>query len=178
MSISIYVPLARHAGHCQLTTAISKNSPLGPFDENRTVLRSSAVDGPYKGSISHNVQPVLGPDGAVYIFMITSNPHPGISSKNASVHPNLTVAVGRADRFGAAFEWVTPMLLQKNNTPILKDNPTAIVFGNGSVLMATRGTALFKADTWRGPYRMLSASIIPHENLPNKNPESTKTEGR
>ena len=192
-------PHNREPGHCQLTTAVSPSSPLGPYIYNRTVLRSSAIDGPTNGSISHNVQPVLGPDGAIYIFMITSNPHPtypGVGSHGPEEHdmrtpsqaenstvskpkpkPKLSVMVGRASHLGAAFEWVTPLLLQADGQAVLKDNPTAIVFGNGTVLMATRGTALFRADSWRGPYHMLSASIIPNETLPNRNPRSTKTEG-
>lgn len=189
-------PHNREPGHCQLTTAVSVLSPLGPYTHNRTVLRSSAVDGPVNGSISHNVQPVLGPDGAIYIFMITSNPHPtypGVGSNDLQGHgmrasrskaentmgskPKLSVMVGRAPHLGAAFEWVTPALLQPNGQTVLKDNPTAIVFGNGTVLMATRGTSLFRAASWRGPYHMLSVSIIPNETLPNRNPRSTKTEG-
>ena len=42
--------------------------------------------------------------------------------------------------------------------------------------MVTRGTSLFVADSWRGPYHMVSPSLIPHELLPNSNASSTKTE--
>ena len=155
-------------GHCQLTTAVSLTSPTGPFDLNRTVLRSSAVGGPYQGRITHNVQPQMGPDGAVYIFMITSPPPPppgpppapDPESKPRKAPKNLTVLVGRAPRLGASFEFVEPLLLQQNGSAVLKDNPTAIIFGNGTVLMVTRGTSLFKAASWRGPYRMENPSIL------------------
>ena len=149
-------------GHCQLTTAVSLTSPTGPFNRNRTVLRSSAVDGPFQGRITHNVQPQMGPDGAVYIFMITSPPPPtpDPERKPTKAPKKLTVLVGRAPRLGAPFEFVEPRLLQQNGSAILKDNPTAIIYGNGSVLMVTRGTALFKAASWRGPYHMANPSIL------------------
>lgn len=123
-------------GHCQLTTAVSPSSPLGPYTQRRTVLRSSAVGGPTRGTISHNVQPQMGPDGAVYIFMITSNPQPPLNISSSAPSPtlgsgggkNLSVMVGRAPQLGADFEWVTPRLLQPNGTQILKDNPSAIVY--------------------------------------------------
>ena len=138
-------------GHCQLTTA-SADSALGPFVSNRTVLRSSAVGGPTRGQISHNVQPLLGGDGAVYVFFITSDPQPadaadaGSSTARSTAaaaalatkppkppKKKLSVMVGRAAKIGAAFEWATPRLLTANGTLVLKDNPSAVVFGNGSV---------------------------------------------
>jgi hypothetical protein len=156
-------------GHCQLTTAVSA-SPLGPFTKDRQVLRSSAT-----GPISHNVQPVVGGDGAIYIFFITGHPKPGDLSSSAAgagagAPPGgpLSVMIGRAPKLGAAFEFATPILLTTNGTQILKDNPSAIVFRNGTVLMVTRGTSLFSATSWQGPYRMLSYSLIPRELLPNR----------
>ena len=83
-------------GHCQLTTAVSA-SPLGPFTRHRQVLRSSAT-----GPISHNVQPFLGGDGAVYIFFITGHPKPGgdlsTGAAGSGVPPGgpLSVMIGRA----------------------------------------------------------------------------------
>lgn len=139
-------------GHCQLTTAVSPSSPTGPFSHNRTVLRSSAVNGPTGGRISHNVQPQLGPDGAVYIFMITSpppGPPPPGAGEAAGPKAPLTVLIGRAPRLGAEFVFVEPLLLLSNGTSIMKDNPTAIIYGNGTVIMITRGTSLFKAPSWR-----------------------------
>ena len=50
------------------------------------------------------------------------------------------------------------------------------VFGNGTVLMVTRGTSLFRASSWRGPYHLLRLSIIPNEQRKNSDPKSTKTE--
>jgi hypothetical protein len=161
-------------GHCQLTTAAS-TSPLGPFNMQRTVLRSSAT-----GPISHNVQPQVGGDGAIYIFMITSDPHPGAAPDAAGPSGPLSVIVGRAPKVGAEFQWVTPRLLDTNGTEILKDNPSAIVYANGTVLMVTRGTALFTAQSWRGPYQMLRSAIIPNEDVPSGkfyNNISTRTEG-
>lgn len=159
-------------GHCQLTTAASA-SPLGPFNIQRTVLRSSAT-----GPVSHNVQPQVGGDGAIYIFMITSQP--GAASDAVGPSGPLSVMVGRAPRLGDQFEWVTPRLLDTNGTEILKDNPSAIVYANGTVIMVTRGTALFTAQSWRGPYQMLRSSIIPDEDVPHAafyNNISTRTEG-
>ena len=75
---------------------------------------------------------------------------------------------------------MTPRLLDTNGTEIVKDNPSAIVYANGTVLMVTRGTALFTAQSWRGPYQMLRSSIIPNEDVPNNkfyNNISTRTEG-
>lgn len=147
-------------GHCQLTTAVSRLSYLGPFTNGRKVLRSSAVTGPTHGKISHNVQPQMAADGAVYIFMITTVEPRLQDGKNAS----LSVMVGRAPRLGEAFEWVVPQLLLPNGMKIYKDNPSAIVYGNGSVVMVTRGLSLFKAASWRGPYHMENPSIMACEN--------------
>ena len=163
-------------GHCQLTTAAA-SSPLGPFNMQRTVLRSSAT-----GAISHNVQPQVGGDGAIYIFMITTYPNPGARVDTSGGCPGcpLSIIVGRAPKLGAEFEWVTPRLLDTNGTAILKDNPSAIVYANGTVLMVTRGTSLFTATSWRGPYQMLRSSLIPNEDAPKSkfyNNISTRTEG-
>jgi hypothetical protein len=61
----------------------------------------------------------------------------------------------------------------------MKDNPTAVMFANGSILLGTRGAfpasaaaaaapggknggvALFRAASWRGPYAMSSPSVLP-----------------
>lgn len=77
---------------------------------------------------------------------------------------NLTVLVGRAPHLGGDFEFVEPTLVDTTGADILKDNPTAIIYGNGTVLMITRGTSLFKADSWRGPYHMANPSIMTCEN--------------
>ena len=110
----------REPGHCQLTTALSA-SPLGPFTRERRVLRSSA-----SGPISHNVQPFVGGDGAIYIFFITSFP---VTPDNNDT--DLSVMVGRAETVSGPFEFVTPQLLDVDGAPIRKDNPSAIVYANG-----------------------------------------------
>ena len=142
----------------QLTTAVSLSGLLGPYDVNRTVLRASGDGRP----ISHNVQPQMTADGAIYIFMITSQPTPQQQRDDAPKVPfPLSTIVGRAPRLGAPFEWATPRLLSSNGTLLLRDNPSAIVYDNGTVLMVTRGTSLFRAESWRGPYVELSASLFP-----------------
>jgi hypothetical protein len=146
--------------NCRASHAVSA-SPLGPFKYVNTV----------RHQVSHNVQPMVGPDGALYIFMIGSD----------TIGKHGPVMVGRADAAAAAasttlhselnWEWVTPDLHDLSGSLIAKDNPTAVMYGNGSVLLATRGIALFMADSWKGPYRMLSESVLPcGESCLNEDP--------
>merc|ERR1712232_691836 len=120
---------------CQAAHAVG-DSMFGPF-ERMDVIR---------GIVSHNVQPVIGPDGAVYVFMIGSNT-PGDHGP---------VMVGRAEDENAEFDWLTPTLLNSSGQAVDLDNPTAIMYKNGTVMLVTRGLSLFIADSWRGPYHMKS----------------------
>ena len=96
-------------------------------------LRSSA-----SGPISHNVQPFVGGDGAIYIFFITSF---AVTPDNNDT--DLSVRVGRAETVSGPFEFVTPQLLDVDGAPIRKDNPSAIVYANGQpVFFRRRSCAL------------------------------------
>lgn len=132
--------------NCQASHAVG-TSPLGPFTKKGVV----------RGPVSHNVQPQVGPDGAIYIFMIGSST-PGDHG------PTM---VGRAEGVDAEWEFVTPELTDSSGAAVARDNPSAVMFPNGTVLLATRGAkgtagvSLFVATGWRGPYRMVRYDALP-----------------
>jgi hypothetical protein len=124
---------------------------------------------------------MVGPDGALYIFMIGSDtigehgpvmigradpavPRAGHGSEHigeleggATTREEKTRSEHRGE---LEWEWITPDFHDLNGSLIAKDNPTAVMYGNGSVLLATRGIALFMAQSWKGPYIMRRYSVI------------------
>lgn len=124
----------------QATHAVG-SSPLGPFEKKEVI----------RGPMSHNVQPQIGPDGAVYIFMIGRD-------VGSTEEPHGPLMVGRAENANAEWEWVLPEMFYNNGTAVAPDekvdNPTAIMYSNGSVLLMVRGSALYNGKSWRGPFTM------------------------
>jgi len=144
--------LHQYKENCLAAHAVSE-SLLGPYSDPK----------PIRGVLSHNVQPQLGPDGDLYIFMIGLPP-----GQEPSKTIPLRTIVGHAANASSAWEWVTPDLLDMSGAKVAQDNPTAIMYANGSVLLATRGitkvASLFFADNWRGPYKMVKDAVLPCGN--------------
>jgi hypothetical protein len=101
---------------CEASSAVSAD-PLGPF------VRPSTNDpGNVRGLVTHNVQPQLGPDGALYVFAI------GNTSDGGNIKQ---IVVGRAPKSGAGWdtqhwEWVRPNMtdLQVSARPALLQRAT------------------------------------------------------
>jgi len=135
-----------YQANSQATHAVA-SSPFGPFTKKRVI----------RAPMSHNVQPQAGPDGAVYIFMIHREPTP-------TEEPHGPLCVGRADDANAEFEWVLPEMYYENGTAVDKkeavDNPTAIIYNNGTVLLMVRGSAMYTAPSWRGPFTRFTEDAL------------------
>lgn len=137
--------LHQYQYNSQASHAVSA-SPMGPFKKKEVI----------RGPMSHNVQPQIGPDGAVYIFMI--------SGDAGSQEPHGPLMVGRAVDANAMWEWILPEMFYMNGTrltPDVKvDNPTAIMYSNGTVLLMVRGSALYTASSWQGPFTQVSEDVL------------------
>jgi len=123
------------------------SSLFGPFTKKRTL----------RAPLSHNTQPFFGDDGSVFIFMISGEP--------GAKEPHGPLIVGRADDPNAEFEWIFPKMYFENGTELIYpafhvDNPTGIVRRNGSVLLMVRGSAMFTAPSWDGPYTMFTEDAL------------------
>jgi len=138
--------LHEYQSYSQATHAVSK-SLFGPY-ERREVI---------KQAMSHNVQPQVGSDGAVYIYMIHRTPYP-------DAEPHGPLMVGRADTVDGPWEWVLPEMLGLDGAKVAPDfpvdNPSAILYANGSALLMTRNSAMWTAESWRGPYHLFSDDVL------------------
>lgn len=130
----------------QATHAVSRTL-LGPYEKVEVI----------RAPLSHNVQPQIGTDGAVYIVMIN-----GVAGAK---EPHGPLMLGRAESPNSTWEWIVPKMFYENGTRMVYpdekvDNPTAILRGDGSVLMMVRGSVLYSAPSWRGPYTRISEDAL------------------
>ena len=143
----------KNANGSQLIRADSTVGPAGPFVK-REVLHAP---------LAHNPQPYAFANGSVCIFMIAT-PFNGNNTDNTTAKFPFKLTVGCAPDALGPWEWVQPLLLGLDGVALDVDNPSAVFHANGSVTLVTRGISLFRAASWRGPFFMLSADLLPDED--------------
>ena len=182
-----YLFASQMAGRCPLLgwwSLISEvvrgvaDSPTGPFREITTIVPSFA----------HNAKPFLAPDGTWLIYYVGQKnnqthrcaPLPnsiGYDPGRKTAGPIMVAAASRPD--APAEDWTHYGPLTDSYEFHSATNPSPVIFNNGSVLLAVsrwflptgtdRGgkrTVLMRSDSWKGPFRNVSATTTAAGSLP------------